>query len=93
MNISKPQDASQLNFDDFVCYAIDSAGHVLTRYYKPSLHNIGLTYPQYLAMVALWEGHEHTVESIAVRLSLDSHMLTPQLKRLETTGHIRRTRI
>ena len=90
---SKPGDAPDgLRLDEFLCYAVYSAGRALDRFYRPLLDAIGLTYPQYLAMVALWEGEEHTVGSMARRLSLESHTVTPLLKRLEAMELIRRTR-
>ena len=82
----------ELRLDDFLCFAIYSAGLALNRFYKPLLSPLGLTYPQYLTMVALWERDDQTVGTIAERLSLESHTMTPLLKRLETMGHVRRAR-
>ncbi len=76
----------------FLCFAIYSAGHAFNRVYKPLLDRLGLTYPQYLVMVALWEQDGQTVGQIGTRLQLESSTLTPLLKRLETSGLLRRTR-
>ena len=77
---------------DFTCFAIYSAGHALSRAYKPLLDRLGLTYPQYLVMVVLWEEEGLTVAALGSRLFLDSSTLTPLLKRLEAAGLVRRQR-
>jgi DNA-binding MarR family transcriptional regulator len=77
---------------NMVCFAVYSAGHAFTRAYKPLLDALGLTYPQYLVMVVLWEQDGQTVGAIGERLKLDSSTLTPLLKRLETAGYVRRER-
>ena len=84
--------ALELKLDDFLCFAIYSASHAFNRLYKPILDRLGLTYPQYLAMVALWEGGEPTVGELGERLRLESNTLTPLLKRLEAMGLVTRTR-
>ncbi|MDQ0503676.1 MarR family winged helix-turn-helix transcriptional regulator [Xanthobacter agilis] len=78
--------------DHFLCFAIYAAGHAFNRVYKPLLEAIGLTYPQYLVMVALWEQDDLTVGTLGARLSLESSTLTPLLKRLEAMGHLARCR-
>jgi len=75
-----------------VCFAIYSAAHAFNRVYKPLLDRLGLTYPQYLVMLALWERDGVPVKDIGERLFLDSGTLTPLLKRLEAAQLIRRTR-
>ena len=77
---------------DQLCYAIYTAGIAIQRAYKPVLDELELTYPQYLVLNVLWAEDEQTVGSIADRLALESSTLTPLLKRLETAGHLRRTR-
>jgi MarR family transcriptional regulator, organic hydroperoxide resistance regulator len=77
---------------NMVCFAVYSAGHAFTRAYKPLLDALGLTYPQYLVMVVLWEQDGQTVGAIGERLKLDSSTLTPLLKRLEAAGYVRRER-
>ena len=77
---------------DQLCYAIYTAGIAIQRAYKPLLDKLGLTYPQYLVLNVLWREDEQTVGAIAHSLALESSTLTPLLKRLETTGLLRRTR-
>jgi len=88
----KPLSADQLRLDNQICFAIYSAAHAFNRVYKPLLDRLGLTYPQYLAMLVLWERDGVPVKEIGERLFLDSGTLTPLLKRLETAGLIKRTR-
>jgi MarR family transcriptional regulator, organic hydroperoxide resistance regulator len=77
---------------NMICFAIYSAGHAFNRAYKPLLDALGLTYPQYLVMIVLWEEDGQTVGQIGERLQLDSSTLTPLLKRLESAGYVRRER-
>lgn len=81
-----------LKIDNFICFALYSAGHAFTRLYKPLLDPLGLTYPQYLVLAVLWEKDGRTVGEIGEKLLLESSTLTPLLKRLETAGMLRRTR-
>jgi DNA-binding MarR family transcriptional regulator len=81
-----------LQLESFLCHAIYMAGHAFSRVYQPLLRRLGLTYPQYLAMVALWEQDGLTVGSLGEKLMLESSTLTPLLKRLETMGHLKRNR-
>jgi DNA-binding MarR family transcriptional regulator len=81
-----------LKLDDQLCFAVYSTAHALTKAYAPLLGRIGLTYPQYLAMLVLWEGDGITVKALGERLFLDSGTLTPLLKRLDAAGLIRRDR-
>ena len=81
-----------LLLDNQICFAVYSAAHAFNRVYKPLLDRLGLTYPQYLVMLALWERDRVPVKDIGERLFLDSGTLTPLLKRLETAGLVRRTR-
>lgn len=78
--------------DQFLCFAVYAAGHAFNRVYKPLLDELGLTYPQYLAMVALWEKDDQTVGSLGTQLMLESSTLTPLLKRLEAMGQVTRAR-
>lgn len=75
-----------------LCFAIYSASHAFNRVYRPLLEPLGLTYPQYLVMLVLWEKDGQTIGSIGQRLRLDSNTLTPLIKRLEKAGHVSRTR-
>ena len=81
-----------LSLDRQLCFAIYAAGHAFTRFYKPRLEALNLTYPQYLVMLVLWEQDDLTVKSIGDKLFLDSGTLTPLLKRLESAGRITRRR-
>src|SRR5689334_10034297 len=90
---SKHLDPEQLlRLDNQLCFALYSASLAMTKLYKPLLDELGLTYPQYLAMLVLWERDGLTVSDIGERLSLDSGTLTPLLKRLETSGLVTRIR-
>src|ERR1700722_12542669 len=81
-----------LQLGNQLCFAIYSAGHAFNRVYKPLLDRLGLTYPQYLVMLVLWERDGVPVKDIGERLFLDSGTLTPLLKRLEAAQLIKRTR-
>lgn len=81
-----------LKLDNQLCFALYSATHALTRAYRNALENTGITYTQYLVMLALWENNRLTVKSVADRLDLDSASLTPILKRLEAAGFLDRQR-
>ena len=81
-----------LQLDSFLCVAIYSASHAFTRLYKALLQPLGLTYPQYLVMVALWENDDQSVGDLGKKLYLDSSTLTPLLKRLESMGLVARQR-
>ena len=83
---------AMLQLDNQLCFALYSASLAMTRLYKPLLEELGLTYPQYLAMLVLWEQDGLMVSEIGERLSLDSGTLTPLLKRLESSGVISRIR-
>ena len=78
--------------DNQLCFALYSTSLAMTKIYKPLLADLGLTYPQYLVMLVLWQQDRVTVSSIGERLFLDSGTLTPLLKRLESTGLIARLR-
>jgi DNA-binding MarR family transcriptional regulator len=77
---------------DFLCFAVYSANLAFGRAYKPFLEEIGLTYPQYIALVALWEEDDQTVGALGDKLFLESNTLTPILKKLEAMGYVRRRR-
>jgi MarR family transcriptional regulator, organic hydroperoxide resistance regulator len=81
-----------LPLDAQLCFALYSANIAINRVYKPLLDRLGLTYPQYLVMSALWQQDGQTVGAIADRLSLESSTITPLLKRLEAAGLARRQR-
>ncbi len=81
-----------LLLDNQLCYALYAAAHRMTKSYRPLLERLGLTYPQYLVLLVLWEQDGVTVSEIGRRLRLDSGTLTPVLKRLEGAGFLVRTR-
>jgi len=83
---------AQLLLDNQLCFALYSASLAMTKVYKPLLDGMGLTYPQYLVMLALWEQDGATVSALGERLSLDSGTLTPLLKRMEAAGLLQRER-
>src|SRR6267142_4128351 len=83
---------SPLLLGNQLCFAIYSTAHSVNRVYKPLLDELGLTYPQYLVMVVLWEQDDQTVGSLGEKLFLESSTLTPLLKRLEALGQVKRNR-
>jgi DNA-binding MarR family transcriptional regulator len=82
----------EVPLDDRLCLALYTASRAMTARYRPVLAELGLTYPQYLVMVALWEDGTTGVGTLGRRLSLDSSTLSPLLTRLETMGLVRRVR-
>ena len=84
--------AKSLRLEDQLCFSIYAAGHAFTRFYKPLLEPLGLTYPQYLVLLTLWEDDGLPVKSIGERLGLDSGTLTPLLRRMEEAGLVTRLR-
>src|SRR5689334_5756821 len=92
MGTARRDDDELLSLNNFLCFAIYSAGHAFNQLYRPLLDAIGLTYPQYLVMVALWTQDGRTVKALGEELLLDSSTLTPLLKRLEAAGYLSRTR-
>ncbi|HXZ07721.1 MAG TPA: MarR family transcriptional regulator [Paraburkholderia sp.] len=78
--------------DEQLCFALYSTSLAMTKAYKPILERLGLTYPQYLAMLVLWESDDISVKDMAARLNLDSATVTPLVKRLEAQGYVERVR-
>ncbi|TCL01328.1 MarR family transcriptional regulator [Shimia isoporae] len=78
--------------DQMLCFEVYSTEHAFSRLYKSLLAPLGLTYPQFLVMVLLWETDDQTVNGIGGQLGLESSTLTPLLKRMESAGLITRTR-
>lgn len=87
-----PDPCQSLLLDNQLCFALHSTSLLMTKVYKPLLQALGLTYPQYLAMMVLWEEDGLTVGVISSRLLTDPGSLTPLLKRLEAEGLLSRTR-
>ena len=81
-----------LRLDNQLCFAVYAAAHAFNATYKPLLEPLGLTYPQYLVMLVLWQEDGITVSAIGAQLGLDSGTLTPLLKRLEAAGLVSRLR-
>lgn len=80
----------KLSLDEQLCFALYAATNAVTRSYRPRLDAIGLTYPQYLVMLVLWQDGAHPIRHIAARLNLPSHAITPLLDRLQAAGFIQR---
>jgi DNA-binding MarR family transcriptional regulator len=83
---------SQLDIDQALCFALYQASKEMTKAYAPLLDQLGVTYPQFLVLVLLWEKDEQNVKDLGKQLSLDSGTLTPLLKRLEAAELIDRVR-
>jgi DNA-binding MarR family transcriptional regulator len=84
--------AKSLRLDDQLCFSIYAASHAFTRFYRPLLEPLGLTYPQYLVLLTLWENDRLPLKAIGARLGLDSGTLTPLVKRMQDAGLVARTR-
>ncbi|WP_405614967.1 MarR family winged helix-turn-helix transcriptional regulator [Streptomyces sp. NBC_00076] len=85
-------DEGSLLLDDQLCFALYAAQRAVTSAYRPLLDELGLTYPQYLVLLVLWERGEITVKELAGALRLDYGTVSPLLKRLEGAGLVRRER-
>lgn len=88
MTASRPQ----VRLDDQLCFALYRASRALTARYRPMLEQLGVTYPQYLVLMALWEHDDQTVRQLSDRLDLDSGTMSPMLKRLGALGLVTRQR-
>ncbi|MHC8287498.1 MarR family winged helix-turn-helix transcriptional regulator [Pseudomonas sp. XS1P51] len=91
----KPNDETaleNLKLADFLCFAVYSTNLAFGKAYKPFLEQLGLTYTQYITIVALWEADHQTVGSLGEKLFLESNTLTPILKKLEAMGYLQRQR-
>ncbi|WP_030442237.1 MarR family winged helix-turn-helix transcriptional regulator [Actinoplanes subtropicus] len=84
--------SSSLLLEDQICFSLYAASRSVTAVYRPLLDRIGLTYPQYLVMLVLWQDAPRAIKDISAALHLDYGTLTPLLKRLEALGHIERQR-
>ena len=80
------------HLEDQVCFALYTASRAVTNLYRPMLDELGLTYPQYLVMLVLWERKSITVKDLSAALRLDTGTLSPLLKRMEANGLVRRRR-
>jgi MarR family transcriptional regulator, organic hydroperoxide resistance regulator len=84
--------SSDSRLSDFLCFAVYSTNLAYGKAYKPILEKLGVTYTQYIAIVALWEQDHQTVSGLGEKLFLESNTLTPILKKLEAMGYLRRQR-
>jgi len=87
-----PERIETTSLTNFICFAVYSANLAFSRVYKPILEALGLTYPQYITLIALWEEGELTVKGLSERLFLEPSTMTPMLKRLEAMGYVTRRR-
>ena len=92
IDIAYPADYSALQLDNQLCFGLYAASHLMTKAYRPFLKDIGLTYPQFLVLLVLWEKKSQTVSALGDALLLDSGTLSPLLKRLESAGFVQKTR-
>lgn len=90
--MTNEEDAGSLLLDDQLCFALYAAQRAVTAAYRPLLDELGLTYPQYLVLLVLWERGETTVKELTGALRLDYGTVSPLLKRLESAGLVRRER-
>ena len=89
---SQVEPCAELMLDNQLCFKLYAASRAVTRAYKPMLDELGLTYPQYLAMLALWEKETLEVGQLCAMLDLDTGTVSPLLKRLEARGLVQRQR-
>ncbi len=88
-----PSDSNEsLLLDNQLCFALYSTSLAMTKLYKPLLAKLGMTYPQYLVMLALWQQNQQSINALGAHLHLDSGTLTPLLKRMELSGWLTRQR-
>ncbi|MFI6447733.1 MarR family winged helix-turn-helix transcriptional regulator [Kitasatospora sp. NPDC050543] len=90
--LSQVPESELLRLDNQICFSLHAASRAFGGVYRVILKDLGLTYPQYLVMLVLWEHGELPVKQIGAYLRLDSGTLSPLLKRLEATGYVRRAR-
>jgi DNA-binding MarR family transcriptional regulator len=92
MNNADAKRKNVANLGDFMCFAIYSTNLAYSRVYKPVLEALGLTYPQYVTIICLWEEDRQTVKGLSEKLFLEPSTMTPMLKRLEAIGYVHRER-
>jgi DNA-binding MarR family transcriptional regulator len=85
-------ETAPVNLDELTCFALYAASRAVIQAYRPLLDEVGLTYPQYLALLVLWQHGPQPVKALGRALHLDSGTLSPLLKRLESAGLVRRGR-
>jgi DNA-binding MarR family transcriptional regulator len=92
MKFLDPRARANLKLSDYLCFAVYSANLAFRKAYKPILDVLGVTYTQYITIVALWEVDNQTVSGLGEKLFLESNTLTPMLKKLEVMGYVKRQR-
>nr|WP_229632357.1 MarR family transcriptional regulator [Pseudoduganella danionis] len=92
MGASENRNRQAARLGDFMCFAIYSTNLAYSRVYKPVLEALGLTYPQYVTIICLWEQDHQTVKGLSEQLFLEPSTMTPMLKRLEAMGYVSRER-
>lgn len=90
--MDKKEIAEQLKLDALLCFSAYSLSHAFSRFYRPMLDKLGLTYPQFVVMMVLWENGKITMKALTDLVMLESNTLTPLLKKLEAAGLVKRTR-
>lgn len=85
-------DVQTRSLDNQLCFSLYAASIAMSRVYKPMLDKVGITYPQYLVLHALWDADDRTIGALADRLALESSTITPLVKRLEAAGFVTRAR-
>jgi DNA-binding MarR family transcriptional regulator len=84
--------AEQIGLENLLCFAAYSTSHAFSRFYRPMLEKLNLTYPQFVVMMVLWQEEKTTMKALADKVMLDSNTLTPLLKKLEAAGLVTRAR-
>lgn len=90
--MDKKEIAEQIKLDVMLCFSAYSLSHAFSRFYRPMLDKLGLTYPQFVTMMVLWEHGKITMKALSDLVMLESNTLTPLLKKLEAAGLVKRTR-
>lgn len=90
--MDKKEIAAELKLDVLLCFSAYSLSHAFSRFYRPLLDKLGLTYPQFVVMMVLWESGKITMKALTDLVMLESNTLTPLLKKLEAAGLVKRTR-
>ena len=90
--MDKKEIAEQIKLDVLLCFSAYSLSHAFSRFYRPMLDKLGLTYPQFIVMMVLWERGQITMKELTDLVMLESNTLTPLLKKLEAAGLVKRAR-
>lgn len=90
--MDKKEIAAEIKLDVLLCFSAYSLSHAFSRFYRPMLDKLGLTYPQFVVMMVLWENGKITMKALSDLVMLESNTLTPLLKKLEAAGLVKRTR-